>query len=130
MNAHTQRGLTLLETLIAALLLFTALSLVTLAYRNATITSLKAEAVIARSQSVPNIVEIIREQLERGVQKGAGELNGQRYNWQAKVLQRRNVVGGYDVSAQQPRQESTVLNLLEIQLTIAGRAVPVYREML
>jgi len=126
----TQRGFTLLETLIAALLIFAALALVTLAYRNATITSLSAEAVITRSSAVQNIVEIIREQLERGVRRGEGKVGEQPYTWQARVLQRRNVVGGYDVSAQQPSQEATVLNLLEIQLTIAGRALPVYREVL
>jgi prepilin-type N-terminal cleavage/methylation domain-containing protein len=83
-----QRGFTLLEVLIAATILFTALAVATETYRSNLLASSRAEALVTMLTPLPMITSSIRSQLRSNpVEKldGGSELLGVRYEWEANT---------------------------------------------
>jgi len=92
---HKQQGFTLMEVLIAGFILFLVISVTTLIYRGATLSSHKAERSIYINGLVPLIIDEIQYQVRL---KGQGEmvsLNGNEkmgeanYEWSAEVIEFR-----------------------------------------
>lgn len=83
------KGLTLVEVLIAAVILFAALSLSALSIQTLRQSSGQAEKVIKTLQPARMIMLTIQQQIRRQPQdtvSGNGEVQGVSYQWQAKVI--------------------------------------------
>jgi prepilin-type N-terminal cleavage/methylation domain-containing protein len=84
-----QGGFTLLEVLIAATILFTALAVATETYRSSLLASARAEALVSMLTPMPLITSSIRSQLRSNpVERldGGSELLGVEYEWEADTV--------------------------------------------
>jgi prepilin-type N-terminal cleavage/methylation domain-containing protein len=84
-----QGGFTLLEVLIAATILFTALAVATETYRSALLSSSRAESLVSMLTPLPLITSSIRSQLRSNpVEKldGGSDLLGVQYEWEANTV--------------------------------------------
>ncbi|MGJ8680090.1 prepilin-type N-terminal cleavage/methylation domain-containing protein [Paraglaciecola sp.] len=117
-----QRGFTLMEVLIAGLILFMAISTTTLIYRSAMMSSLKAEKVITINGFVPFAVEDIEIQIREAMNpqklafEGEGELLDITYTWQANQLLAKGATprlgfGTNELIIQPPRYKLWRVNL-------------------
>jgi prepilin-type N-terminal cleavage/methylation domain-containing protein len=83
-SARNQGGFTLVEVIIAAVILFSALVLGSLAHRASIRIIEKSNAIIAVSDAVPSIVEIIKSSLFDSRDSGSGQYgNDIIYSWSA-----------------------------------------------
>lgn len=93
MYVNRHKGFTLIEVLIAAVILFMVIAVTTLVYRSALLSSRKAEQVIAITGYLPIIIDQVSENLlqqDNGSQpqiSGNGEVMQVEYQWQAKLIQ-------------------------------------------
>lgn len=87
-----QRGFTLLEVLVAAFILFLVIATMTMVYRGAMGSSLKAQRVVQMSALVPQLRNTITERLAEvgsiSRQEGEGSMDGVYYQWQALPMLR------------------------------------------
>jgi len=84
-----ERGFTLLEVLIAATILFTAIAVASETYRAALLASRKAETLVAMLTPLPLITSSIRNQLRSNpVERleGGADMMGVQFNWQADTV--------------------------------------------
>lgn len=88
------RGFTLLEILVATVILFSAIAVVSLVYRGAMLSSNKAKSHILLDSKVPVILTLIQEKI-RNSSSGEEQLSGMNkawgvsYQWQATVESHR-----------------------------------------
>ena len=84
------RGFTLLEVLVATVILFSAIAVVSLVYRGAMLSSHKAKSHMLLDSKVPVILTLIQEKI-RNSSSGEEQLSGTNnvwgvsYQWQATV---------------------------------------------
>ena len=86
MNTRTQRGFTLVEVLIAAVIMFTVLATATLSLRSAYIASERAARVTELLAPMPWITPLIRAELRADPapeREGSGVLFGVEYRFRA-----------------------------------------------
>lgn len=86
-------GFTLIETLLAGLILFAVLAVASMSYSGAMGSSLKAQNRIEMAKSVPFILEKLRLDMRQRSQQsnnmsGNGQIMGTTYSWQAVIKQR------------------------------------------
>ncbi|WP_108947130.1 type II secretion system protein [Shewanella halifaxensis] len=87
-----QQGFTLIEVLVAGFILFLVISVTTLIYRGATLSSHKAERSIYVNGLVPLIIDEIQVKVRSKGQDGTLSLAGQgsmaevEYDWTGKVI--------------------------------------------
>ncbi|TKB53945.1 type IV pilus modification PilV family protein [Ferrimonas aestuarii] len=93
MRKASSRGFTLIEVLLASVILFTVLSVMTVVYRQATLSSLKAESTVQASSQlmfiVDNIAERLHTQTSASSTQGQGSFLGVQYQWSAEPAMRR-----------------------------------------
>ena len=81
-----QRGFSLIETLVAAVILFSVLTSSFLAFQGSIIGSKKAQTRVELLKTVPQIrAEITRRLQGRGLTSGAGIVDEVHYDWTAEV---------------------------------------------
>lgn len=117
-----QQGFTLLEVLLATVILFTVLAVMTTVYRQAVLTSQKAEQRVAASSQVPFIIdtiaELIRNAEGQSQASGEGKLLGVSYHWQAQPVWRRHPTERPDTVSGEIRQPQRWFTLWQVTLTI------------
>lgn len=89
MNALTQRGFTLVEVLVAAVIMFTVLATATLSLRSAYIASDRAARVTELLAPLPWITPLIREELRANPapeREGSGTVFGVDYRYKASTV--------------------------------------------
>lgn len=108
---NKQTGFTLVEVLIAAVILFSALAITADLYKASSFT---ANKIIQKSnyyQATPLIVATIKAEIHQKVKKrkqaefiGQAMANGQQYSWQAKRVSLKSRTKGIDESFEPPLQ--------------------------
>lgn len=95
LNIRDEDGFTLVEVLIAAMILFSALTVGTMAYRTSVLALEKTSLHATISGALPNIMAEIKSKLMEQADKGEGRLGIKiHYTWQVKKVQSgKNVVG-------------------------------------
>ena len=92
LHNHKNSGFTLIEVLVASVILFSSIAVVSVVYRGAFISSQKAEQHVQMSGMVPAILANIRHQIRSKGNSDHVEINGQSalwglpYQWQANLL--------------------------------------------
>jgi len=91
MKYQNDSGFTLIEVMIAAVILFVALSFTAEIYSSSSLTSEKAIEVANRNQSIPIVMDTIKTQLRHKARNktlnehsGTVLVNGVSFEWQAK----------------------------------------------
>lgn len=89
MNTRTQRGFTLVEVLVAAVIMFMVLATATLSLRSAYVASERAARVTELLAPLPWITPLIREELRANPapeREGSGTLFGVDYRYRASTV--------------------------------------------
>lgn len=87
MNNVKQKGFTLLEVLIASVIMFSAIVLTATIYSNSVQSSLKAQRAVNITSVLPVLIETIESHVQKENQMvltGSGELLDVEYSWKAK----------------------------------------------
>lgn len=86
MNISRNEGFTLIEVLIASLIMFISIAAFSMVFRSALISSSSAENHVATSSIIPLIQNEISHHLQMKTDNGQGRLLGRNYRWTAKKL--------------------------------------------
>jgi Tfp pilus assembly protein PilV len=123
---NRQSGLTLVEVLIAAVILFASLTMAALTITSLRSNSASAEQVIATLQPARMIAISLRQQIRDNPLpqlEGRGQLAGVDYYWQANIIQRGSAPEQFDFdsgSSSAP-PERFILYLVKLQLHYRGK---------
>ena len=96
-------GFTLIEVLVAAMILFSSLAVIALIYRGALVASDKAEKHVEIANIVPNILTKVQREIraqsaqEKSTISGKGNDWGVEYSWSANLLVYKSPLPIYDV---------------------------------
>lgn len=123
---NISRGLTLVEVLVAAVILFAALSLSALTIQSLRQSSAQAEKVIKTLQPARMIALSIQQQIRNRPEEtlsGAGKLGEVSYSWQARVVSKGSAPERFDVDSGSVvvPPERFWLYQVELELNYAGR---------
>ncbi len=130
-----ERGFTLLEVLIAATILFTALAVATETYRNSLLASRRAEGLVTLLTPLPLITASIRSQLRSNPvaeSNGAADILGVSYEWQATTARYGSPPRRFDPDATEFVDYPPRFRLYDIRLALrrAGQErVFLYQEV-
>lgn len=120
------RGLTLVEVLVAAVILFAALSLSALTIQSLRQSSAQAEKVIKTLQPARIIALNIQQQIRQSRQEtlsGDGEVGNVNYSWQATVISKGSAPERFDIESGSVTvpPERFWLYLVKLELHFEGR---------
>jgi prepilin-type N-terminal cleavage/methylation domain-containing protein len=130
-----QRGFTLLEVLIAATILFTALAVATETYRSALLASSRAEGLVSLLTPLPLVTASVRSQLRSNpVEKldGGSELLGVSYRWEATTARYGSPPRRFDPDDAEFREYPPRFRLYDVRLELrrgAQQRVFLYQEI-
>ena len=115
-------GFTLIEVLVAALILFLFLSLAAQAFSQSAESSRRAERTAKVSAMVPLVVENIKGQIQaaEGVEfvQGTGGMLDVEYQWQAQLVLRKAPPPRFDPSEMEFKTYEERFNLWEVTLKV------------
>lgn len=119
-------GFTLIEVLIASLILFLFLALAAQAFSQSAMASVKAERAAKVAAVVPLLVENIRHEIvaarSANEQAGEGVLFDMNYQWQAKLLDRTRPPRRFDPGEQEFKVYEERYNLWQVDVTVGNLA--------
>ena len=122
-----QAGFTLLEILVAALILFSVLATMTEVLRTALGSSVSAEASLALSEAAaalrPQVTEALRAgDPQAGAQDGAGTYGETAYRWRAEAIDQGETLTVVEGEALTEPERGRPLVLWRVELTVlAGK---------
>lgn len=122
----TLRGFTLIEVLLAAVILFSALSLAVMALQTLRQSSAQAEKSIKTLDPARMISLIIQQQIRANPEadlQGEGDAQQVHYRWQAKIIAKGSAPERFDFDAGTSvvPPERFRLFLVDLELTYQGR---------
>lgn len=115
------KGFTLIEVMVAMLLLLSAIALTNAVYSNAVSATLKAERSLMLSQYMPMILAETRRQVRESNGQsltGSGRLRGIEYNWEAELLERGAPPARFDAEAREFRRYEQKFSLWQVSLNL------------
>lgn len=119
-----QAGFTLLEVLIAGLILFTAIALVSLAYRTGLQSERSAVNRVFKTMAARYIEQNVAEQLRLQPQRESGEGQWGRWQYEWRVTDRYSKwsKAGFDIETNTVVQVGRPLELLDVLIDVEGEA--------
>lgn len=118
-----QAGLTLIEVLIASLILFMSLAVVSAIFRQNLDTQQRALMYLKHSEQFPNLLSQIRFRMESGERSGQIMLGDSSYTWQATQLKEATAVGVADPETMVLTSDGSKLVMWEIELLENERSI-------
>lgn len=112
-----QTGLTLIEVLIASVILFMTLGLVASVFQQNLQMQQRAIKHLAAAEYFPSVVSQIRFDLEQDKREGSITLNSEVYQWQAVELSRAKEISSVDESGTDYLGNIGMLVLFNVTLT-------------
>jgi len=119
---NSSAGFTLIEIMLAAVILFSVITTVTMIYRGAILSSGKATEQLVLSNTLPFIVKEISHNLQEKSQNsessvdGQGELLGIKYQWRAEFLLKKAPLPIFDIDSGQDITQSERYKLWRVSL--------------
>ena len=122
-NQISQHGFTLIEVLVASFILFLVISSITLIYRNAILSSSKAESAIELTAYTQFVIEQVRIDISQAddieQMSGSGSISNEiAYQWEATVLSQSRSPSEYMASTGQVEQGKHLLKYWRINLQV------------
>lgn len=129
---NKSRGFTLVEVMIAGVILIISVSAMTLVYRTAALSSQKASDNVKFSSSVGLIFNTIQAQIRGGYatapMAGEGTIAGVKYRWTSRLLRRRGAAKKFDIENEDWTEQPIRYYLWDVELTVeSGSRDRVYR---
>ncbi|MBF0370848.1 MAG: prepilin-type N-terminal cleavage/methylation domain-containing protein [Magnetococcales bacterium] len=123
-SGHT--GFSLLEVLVASVILFSAIAAATLVVRGAAISHDRARETIRLAETMTDLGDRIQLQLLDGNKKGEGYQNGLYYQWQATLLKEEVSYPRIDSDTLTEAHGLYTVSLHQVELTLSppGLAPP------
>jgi prepilin-type N-terminal cleavage/methylation domain-containing protein len=114
------KGFTLVEVLIASLILFSVLGISTLSYRGAVLAVERTTAAVLIADALPTIMTNVKNKLFSRQTEGTGRfLNDISYSWKSRVAKTaKNIISAHDEITGGMRYGAFTLVLNEVRLTI------------
>ncbi len=122
MTTRSQRGFTLVEVLIAAVIMFTVLATATLSLRSAFAASERATRVTELLAPLPWITPLVREELRANPlpeREGGGTLFGVEYRYSASTVRFGSPPPRFDADAADFVEYPARFRLYDVELTLA-----------
>ncbi len=129
MKTKHQLGFTLVELLIATIILFSSLAAVSLIYRGAFIASEKASNHVKMVANLPALITQIQQQIklstsEQSTLSGSGVGWGVEYQWQAAIVQSKVVVDeAMTLEFGRQAAEKKQINLWQVTLIVKRNGI-------
>ncbi|WP_448546872.1 PulJ/GspJ family protein [Thalassotalea fusca] len=123
-----EQGFTLIEVLVAAVILFAAITTVSLIYRGAFTSSEKAESHVAISGSIPAIMAQIKVDIRKAAMQSVTEsqYEGQswnvNYHWKATVKEERDAIDRLDADSGEYEKSHYRFQLWEVSLEVTHKS--------
>ena len=87
LSNRTAKGFTLIEVLVAGVILVATIATASLIYRSAMMSSEKASHVTAMNMALPHLLTEVKDNILQGSQSDSGQLLGVSYTWQAELIE-------------------------------------------
>ena len=120
------KGFTLIEVLIASIILFLFLAIASQAFSQSAVASEKAERAAKVAALLPLLTDNIRAQMVLGQslaeQNGGGELFEMHYQWQAQRIERRGAPKHLDPAVDGYKTYPDRFNLWQVAVTITVKS--------
>lgn len=119
------KGFTLIEVLVASVILFSVIALVGLIYKGVVTSSVKASHHIGISAAVPHVSEFIKKQIikesntEQIALQGHGQWDVAKFTWKAELLHSQAALAFTDHESQKVIQPPAKFKLWLVTLTLA-----------
>ena len=115
-----EKGFTLVEVIVASVILFSAIAIGSIAYRTSIASVDRITANIAIADALPAIMVSVKEDLENRKDQGSGRYSPNiLYSFKARTVESsRNILRSYDEFTGGLGYGSYVMTLKDIQLTI------------
>jgi len=123
-SVHARKGFTLIEVLIASVILFAVIATSSLVYRTAVNSSVKAEHSIYISGLLPTIVSQVEADVLKKSQANASMVEGQgvvleaSYQWRAELLAFKSAPDKFDVELGEFITPPKKYKLWQVYLTV------------
>ena len=116
------KGFTLIEVLVASIILFIFVAMAAQIFRQSAVSSLKAERAVKVAAVVPLVVENIRSKImdakDLSDVSGQGRLQEVEYIWRASLAQRLPPIEGFDPRTEEFRTFEDKYSLWNVDITI------------
>lgn len=121
---HNNSGFTLIEVMVAAVILFSVIATVSMVYRGAFLSSEKANNHINIAAVVPSVLAMIKLEIQSKKNEHKSLLTGNdstwqvKYQWQAQLLEQKSPPSKYDDFTKEMATAAIKYQLWQVQLTI------------
>lgn len=125
LHQHQQAGFTLIEVMVAALILFSVIATVTMVYRGAFLASEKAENHISISGVLPSVLATVRHEVRLHGNSTDKEFTRQgrawdiHYQWRARLVTHQAAPERFDVDSGQFVTPPKKYKLWQVELTLS-----------
>lgn len=124
----TQHGLTLIEVLIASIILFMTLGLVAVVFQQNFATQIQATKYITSLSEYSSVQAQIRYELEQGRYKGNISTMASQYNWEAKKLKQAPELLGFSPETGNAETAIGVLTLFNVVVSTDSALTYEFRQ--
>jgi type II secretory pathway pseudopilin PulG len=121
MRAIKQQGFTLLEVLVASIIMIAVISITALSFQSARRSSETASATLEMLAPLPLISDTIKAQIRANpieILHGTGQFDGVTYKWQAKTLLFSSAPSSYDAENDVKITFAPRYRLYQVELTL------------
>jgi len=128
-TGKTSQGFTLIEVLVASVILFTAIAMVSMVYRGAFLSSEKANNHITITGVLPSVLATIKQSIRAQGNSPTSQLNDKNstwnvnYHWQATLVSHKAAPSRFDRSTQQLEQPPLKYKLWQVELTLVANGL-------
>lgn len=128
-TTKSNKGFTLIETLVASMVLITSLAAISLIYKNALYSSSKATTHVELAGTVPFVLNQAKAEIQNAAQIDSQEIIGQgtalkaEYSWVAKLNRYAAPPDRFNVDTGQDESYPNKYKLWDVELTITQASV-------
>ncbi|MGL1957062.1 MAG: prepilin-type N-terminal cleavage/methylation domain-containing protein [Colwellia sp.] len=121
---HNNTGFTLIEVMVAAVILFSVIATVSMVYRGAFLSSEKADEHINVAAVIPSVLATIQTEIRNKENEQKNLLTGKKsawqinYQWHAKLLEQKSPSKKYDAFTNKLASAPIKYKLWQVQLTL------------
>lgn len=129
MAGKLNKGFTLIEVLVASIILFSSIAIVSLLYKGVLVSSQKAQQHIQLSAAVPFVIEVVQRDIRYQKKVSEQTLSGQGiywgvdYQWRAKIIEAKAPPTNFDIESGKMVEHQAKYLLWQVSLKLEFKNV-------